>query len=154
MDNQRKIHVGEVYTVKDVEADPSMFIGAEIKVYWTLTSFAQMTLGFVGEDDYGRTTFRPVSASASGDATVDSDMRVEVLAIDDRGMPTVKGSVVNVEYVDEEMLFFTTGVPTSPGDDVFQEPGRSRLYSWTGIKEKAAGRPIYVSEPSWEKVGE
>lgn len=151
---QRKIHVGEVYTVKDVEGDNQAFIGAEIKVYWTATSFAQMTLGMVSEDDYGCTIFRPVGASARREATVESDMRVEVIALNDKGMPTVGGSAVNFYDEDEEVLFFAAEVPRSPGDAVFMTPGFPRMLSWSEIKENAAGRPIYVSEPSWEKIGE
>ena len=154
MTSQRKIHVGEVYTVKDVEEDNQAFIGVEIKVYWTPTSFAQMTLGMMFEDDYGRPIFRPVGASASGEAAVDSDMRVEVLDIKDEGMPTVKGSAVHFGEGDEEIILFVEDVPKYPGDEVFRAARSSRLRSWAEIKEKAAGRPIYVSEPSWEKVGE
>lgn len=154
MTNQKKIQVGEVYTVKDVEAAPSRFIGAEIKVYWTPTSFAQMTLGMVSENDYGRTTFSPVGASASGEAVVDRGMRVEVLAINDKGMPTVKGAVVTFGEGNDEITLFAEDAPRSPGDEVFRAARSSRLHSWAEIKEKAAGRPIFVSEPSWEKVGE
>ena len=154
MTSQRKIHVGEVYTVEDVEDDNQAFIGAEIKVYWTPTSFAQMTLGMMLEDDYGRPIFRPVGASASGEAVVDSDMRVEVLAINDEGMPTVKGSVVHFGEGDEEIILFAEDAPKCPGDEVFRAVRSSRLRSWAEIKEKAAGRPIFVSTPSWEKVGE
>ena len=153
MDNQRKIHVGEVYTVKDVEDDNQAFIGAEIKVYWTATSFAQMTLAGVTENDYGHTEFVPLG-EANGRATVDSDMRVEVLDIKDKGMPTVKGAVVRFGEGSDEITLFAESAPWRPGDAVFRAASSSRLYSWAEIKEKAAGRPIYVAEPSWEKVGE
>ena len=154
MDNQRKIHVGEVYTVKDVEDDNPAFIGAEIKVYWTATSFAQMTLVYVGEDDYGFTYFSPVDYSASGAATVESDMRVEIIDIKDKGMPTAKGAVVRFGEGSDETTFFAESAPRRPGDEVFRAARSSRLHSWTGIEAEAAGRPIYVAEPSWEKVGE
>lgn len=154
MTSQRKIHVGEVYTVKDVEEDNQAFIGAEIKVYWTATSFAQMTLGSVSEDDYGFPVFSPVDYSASGAALVGSDMRVEILDIKDKGMPTVKGAVVRFGEGSDEITFFAESDPRRPGDEVFRAASSSRLHSWTGIMEKAAGRPIYVAEPSWEKVGE
>lgn len=153
MTNQKKIQVGEVYTVKDVEADNQAFIGAEIKVYWTRTSFAQMTLGMVSENDYGRTEFVPLG-KVNGSATVDSDMRVEVLDIKDKGMPTVKGAVVRFGEGSDEITLFAESDPRRPGDEVFRAASSSRLHSWTRIKAKAAGRPIFVSEPSWEKVGE
>ena len=153
MTNQKKIQVGEVYTVKDVEADPSRFIGAEIKVCWTPTSFAQMTLGRVSENDYGSTEFVPFG-EVNGRATVYSDMRVEVLDLKVKDMPTVKGSVVRFGEGRDEIILFTDYAPRYPGDGAFREINSSRLYSWTMIKAKAAGRPIFVSEPSWEKVGE
>lgn len=154
MDNQRKIHVGEVYTVKDVEDDNPAFIGVEIKVYWTRTSFAQMTLVYVGETDEGFTVFSPDDYSASGGAIVESDMRVEVLDIKDEGMPTVKGAVVRFGEGSDETTFFAESAPRRPGDEVFRTPRSSLLHSWARVKAKAAGRPIYVAEPSWEKVGE
>jgi hypothetical protein len=154
MDNQRKIHLGEVYTVKDVEDDNPAFIGAEIKVYWTRTSFAQMTLASVTEDDYGFPFFSPVGTPANGGAMVRSDMRVEILDIKDKGMPTAKGAVVRFGEGSDEITFFAESAPWRPGDEVFRAASSSHLHSWTWIKEKAAGRPIYVAEPSWEKIGE
>ena len=140
--------------MKDVEDDNQAFIGAEIRVYWTATSFAHMTLAGVTQDDYGFPVFSPVDYSASGAALVGSDMRVEVLDIKDKGMPTVKGAVVRFGEGSDEITFFAESDPRRPGDEVFREASSSRLHSWTGIMEKAAGRPIYVAEPSWEKVGE
>lgn len=150
---QRKIHVGEVYTVKDVEDDNQAFIGAEIRVYWTRTSFAQMTLLYVWEDDEGVTVFDAVGLSGTGGAVVESDMRVEILDIKDKGMPTAKGAVVRFGEGSDEITLFAESDPRRPGDEVFRAASSSRLHSWTEIKAEAAGRPIYVAEPSWEKVG-
>lgn len=154
MTSQKKIQVGGTYSVKYVEDDPEAFLGAEIRVYWTDTSFAQMTLEGVSEDDYGCTNFIPSGASEDGSAIVDSDMLVEVIAINDKDMPTVPGSVVSFCNGNKNRIFFVMRVPESPVDTVFMETPVSRPIHWIEIKERAAGSQIYVSEPSWKKVGE
>lgn len=154
MTNPRKIHVGEVYTVKDVEDDNQAFIGAEIRVYWTATSFAQMTLVHVWEDDEGFTVFDPVGLSGTGGAVVESDMRVEILDLKDDGMPTNRGTVIKIGEGAGVLNLLTVRTPVSTGDPVFLDTNSPQLCSWSTIKARAAGRPIFVSEPSWKKVGE